>query len=86
MNAEMEKLKREASIKQETQKLVEQDLEALKCESDMLRERLMVLESEKANLLNEKERKDRECKHLQNEVYRINSMVNVSSCNLINFI
>ncbi len=54
---------------------MEQDLESLRSENENLRDRLIQLETERANLLNEKERKDRECKHMQNEVNRINQMV-----------
>jgi hypothetical protein len=40
-----------------------------------LRERLIQLETDRANMINDKERKDRDCKHLQNEVNRMNQMV-----------
>lgn len=39
---------------------------------------MIQLETERANYMNERERKDRECKQLQNELNRINSMVHVS--------
>ncbi len=50
-------------------------METLRAENETLRDRLIHLETERANLVNDKERKDRECKHLQNEVNRINQMV-----------
>jgi 3-phenylpropionate/cinnamic acid dioxygenase small subunit len=43
---------------------VEKDLESLRSENEGLRDRLIQLETERANLINDKERKDRECKHL----------------------
>jgi len=75
MQVEMEKIRREAQMKSESQRFVEKDLETLRQENEQLRERLMERETERANMINEKERKERECKHLQNEVNRINQMV-----------
>jgi hypothetical protein len=59
-------------MKGESQRFVEQDLDTLRSENEQLRERLIQLETDRANMINDKERKDRECKHLQNEVNRMN--------------
>jgi hypothetical protein len=75
MQIECEKLRRDATLKGESQRFVEQDLETLRSENEQLRERLIQLETDRANMINDKERKDRECKHLQNEVNRMNQMV-----------
>jgi septal ring factor EnvC (AmiA/AmiB activator) len=72
MQIECEKLRREATLKGESQRFVEQDLDTLRSENEQLRERLIQLETDRANMINDKERKDRECKHLQNEVNRMN--------------
>jgi regulator of replication initiation timing len=72
MQIECEKLRRESTLKGESQRFVEQDLDTLRSENEQLRERLIQLETDRANMINDKERKDRECKHLQNEVNRMN--------------
>lgn len=72
---EIEKIRREQSLKNESHRFVEQDLDTLRSENETLRDRLIQLETDRANLINDKERKDRDCKHLQNEVNRMNSMV-----------
>jgi chromosome segregation ATPase len=72
MQIECEKLRREAAMKGESHRFVEQDLDTLRSENEQLRERLIQLETDRANMINDKERKDRECKHLQNEVNRMN--------------
>lgn len=77
IQVELDKLRREASLKLESHRFVEQDLDKLRIENETLRDRLIQLETEKANLMNDKERKDRDCKHLQNELNRINAMVHV---------
>ena len=40
------------------------------------------MESDKINLMNEKERRERDCKNMQNELNRISSMVHVRNFNL----
>ena len=72
MQIECDKLRRDATLKGESQRFVEQDLDTLRSENEQLRERLIQLETDRANMINDKERKDRECKHLQNEVNRMN--------------
>ena len=72
IQVELDKLRREAAMKQESQRFVEKDLEVLRSENETLRDRLIQLETERANMINERERKDRDCKHLQNEVNRMN--------------
>jgi uncharacterized protein (DUF3084 family) len=62
-------------MKNESHRLVEQDLDTLRSENETLRDRLIKLETDRANLINDKERKDRDCKHLQNEVNRMNSII-----------
>ena len=54
---------------------MEKDLEQLRSENENIRDRLIQLETERANFINERERKDRECKHLSNEVNRMNQMI-----------
>ena len=71
----MDKLRREANMKNESQRYVEKDLEQLRQENENIRDRLIQLETERANFINERERKDRECKHLSNEVNRMNQMI-----------
>ena len=46
-------------------------------ENKQLRDRLANMESEKINLVNDKERRERDCKNMQNELNRISSMVHV---------
>lgn len=72
MQIECDKLRRDATLKGESQRFVEQDLDTLRSENEQLRERLIQLETDRANMINDKERKDRECKHMQNEVNRMN--------------
>ena len=64
LQVELEKLRREASIKVESQRFVDQDLDTLRNENEALRDRLIQLETDRANMINEKERKDRDSKHL----------------------
>ena len=64
LQGELEKTRREAALKTESQRFVEKDLEAQRIENEGLRDRLIQLETERANLINDKERKDRDCKHL----------------------
>jgi predicted nuclease with TOPRIM domain len=52
-------------------------MDELSNENKFLREKLQQLEQEKANLLNEKERRDRDCKNMQTELNRMNQMVHV---------
>lgn len=75
MGVELDKVRREAALKTESQRYVEKDLESVRAENESLRDRLIQLETERANFMNERERKDRESKHLQNEVNRMNQMV-----------
>jgi chromosome segregation ATPase len=75
MGVELDKVRREAAMKTESQRYVEKDLESVRAENESLRDRLIQLETERANFMNERERKDRESKHLQNEVNRMNQMV-----------
>ena len=46
-------------------------------ENKQLRERLSIMEQDKINLVNDKERRERDCKNMQNELNRISSMVHV---------
>jgi hypothetical protein len=64
MGVELDKLRREAAMKTESQRYVEKDLESLRADNENLRDRLIQLETERANFINERERKDRESKHL----------------------
>jgi len=57
-------VRREAILKNESHRYVEKDLDSLRLENESLRDRLIQLETERANFLNERERKDRESKHL----------------------
>ncbi len=75
LQSEIDKARREATLKNESHRFVEKDLESLRNENESLRERLIQMETEKANFMNERERKERESKHLQNEVNRMNQMI-----------
>ena len=79
MNTELEKLRRENSYKLEQSKMAEQGMDELTNENKLLRDRLANMEQEKMNLANEKERRERDCKNMQNELNRISSMVHVSN-------
>jgi regulator of replication initiation timing len=57
-------VRREATLKNESHRYVEKDLDSLRLENESLRDRLIQLETERANFLNERERKDRESKNL----------------------
>ena len=46
-------------------------------ENKQLRERMSIMEQDKINLVNDKERRERDCKNMQNELNRISSMVHV---------
>lgn len=60
----MERHKREAQSLNEHNRIVERTVEELKHENNSFRDRLTQLESEKINLFNEKERRERECKSM----------------------
>lgn len=73
----MEKLRRDHQYKQEQTKMAEQTIDEMANENKQLRERLAIMEQDKINLANEKERRERDCKNMQNELNRISSMVHV---------
>ncbi len=60
----MEKVRREQMLKGEQSRNSEMEVYELSEENKMLRSKLEDIEIEKANLKNDKERKDRECKSL----------------------
>ena len=74
---EMEKTRREQSYKQENERMFQQSMDDLANENKQLRERLSIMEQDKINLVNDKERRERDCKNMQNELNRISSMVHV---------
>lgn len=71
----MEKLKKERTINDESSKSSDRMIDELKSENDSLRDKLTSLEQEKVNLISEKERRERDCKSMQIELNRINSMI-----------
>jgi 3-phenylpropionate/cinnamic acid dioxygenase small subunit len=58
-------------------KAIQHTLDETREENEMLRDKLTLMEQEKANMMNDKERRERDCKNMQIELNRINSMVHV---------
>lgn len=56
MNAEMDRIKKESALKQEQARMSEMSLEELKDENRQLRDKMALLEQERVNLLNDKDR------------------------------
>ena len=56
---------------------MEQELNALNEKNEALRDKLATNEQEKSSLINEREKRERECKTMQTELNRINSVMNV---------
>jgi hypothetical protein len=56
---------------------LERNIEEARNENNLLGDKLQMVEQEKVNLINEKERRERDCKNMQIELNRINSMVHV---------
>jgi hypothetical protein len=62
--SEIDRVKRDTIISSEQNRILERTIEDLKHENNQFRDRLTMLESEKINLFNEKERRERECKSM----------------------
>lgn len=56
--------------------MMERNIDDMKCENDELRDRLAHMETERINLINEKERRERDCKNMQSEINRFNQIIN----------
>ena len=54
---------------------MERNIDDLKRENDSLKDRLGFMETEKQNLLSEKERRERDCKNMQADLNRFNAMI-----------
>ena len=54
---------------------MERNIDDLKRENDSLKDRLGFMETEKQNLLSEKERRERDCKNMQADLNRVNAMI-----------
>lgn len=61
---ECEKLRKDAILKGESQIFVDQDLDTLRNENEELRERIIQMETDTENLINDNLWKNRQCKHL----------------------
>lgn len=57
-------------------KMMERSIDNLRSENDQLRDRLAHMESERINIISEKERRERDCKNMQSEINRFNQIIN----------
>lgn len=72
---EQENYKRENVQKNEQIKLMQREYMEFKDEAMMLREKIQMLESDKINLMSEKERRERDFRNMQQELSRLNTYV-----------
>ena len=68
-------MRREHQISNDQLKLMERNIDELRRENDSLREKLTKQDQERINLINEKERRERDCKNMQAELNRFNSVI-----------